>query len=120
MGKPDSAAGFAGLNETVQWDGKVGMSLDEEFCTWSTLGADGTRSVAQLQLGNATSFQQTLAFSYSAAGYTLSSFGIEFPSAAFSGIGRDAEGRPRRLRRADRSGDAAAALDSAQLNTGNK
>ncbi|MCE4547983.1 MULTISPECIES: hypothetical protein [Caballeronia] len=57
-----------------------------KFCTWSTLGADGTRSVAQLQLGNATSFQQTLAFSYSAAGYTLSSFGIEFPSAAFSGI----------------------------------
>ncbi len=57
-----------------------------KFCTWSTLGADGTRSVAQLQLGTATSFQQTLAFSYSAAGYTLSSFGIEFPSAAFRGI----------------------------------
>ena len=24
MGKPDSPAGFAGLNETVQWDGKDG------------------------------------------------------------------------------------------------
>lgn len=57
-----------------------------KFCTWSTLGADGNRSVAPLQLGNATSFQQTLAFGYSAGEYTLNSFGIEFPSAAYNAI----------------------------------
>ncbi|MGY6258805.1 hypothetical protein ACXIVK_35745 [Paraburkholderia caledonica] len=57
-----------------------------KFCTWSMLGADGNRSVAPLQVGNATTFQTTLAFGYSAGAYKLTSFGIEFPSTAYNGI----------------------------------
>jgi hypothetical protein len=62
------------------------QSTTLKFCTWSSPGAQGKRSIAQLQLADAVSLGQKLSFGYSDGQYTLNSFYIEFPPAAYDPV----------------------------------
>ncbi|WP_148046453.1 hypothetical protein [Ralstonia pseudosolanacearum] len=62
------------------------QSTTLKFCTWSTVGAQTKRNVAQLQVGEASSLGQKLAFGYSEGKYTLNVFYIEFPVTAYDKV----------------------------------